>query len=331
MENTVENMDEQYIEVVEKLKSRGYNVISLSEISRRYCFNIVAHRKDRTLLIRYLKNLDSVPTICIKELKVLAHTINAIPLLVSNRDSRKELSNGIVYMRQGVYSINPRTFIDALTDRYPYVYMDRGGIYININGDKLRRLRLEKNLSLGELADRVGVSRKAIYSYERNIIGTSPEILERLEAILGESIRKPLDIFQKVDTKESPYDTVIKRRLALQSLRKDYEKYKIIRTLNKIAKKTDLRVLLFKRNVFEILTKFKNRNIFMKFIFKLNERVIREVEYTMKIADITNSRPVFIARDKSSVNKLEDIEEDQKIVEKIDEKKLYEVIGINFT
>jgi len=332
MERIFERGDEEYIEIIAKLKNKGYDIISLDEVSRRYCFNILAHRKEKTLLIRYLRNLDSVPARCIKELKALAYTLNAVPLIISSRDSRKELSNGVAYMRYGIYSVNPRTFIDALMNRPPYVYMDRGGIYVNINGNKLRRLRLDKNLSLGELADRVGVSRKAIYSYERNIIGASPEVLERLETILGEHIRKPINIFEEMRISKGKYDSEVDKEVVFQKPKKSYEKYRLMHILTKIADRMGIRVLFFERNVFEILTKSKNKNIFIKFILKLNEREVKEVRYTLKIADITSSRALFITRDKSRIRELKDITDKETIsLDQVDERRLTEAVGINLT
>ncbi|PLT32598.1 helix-turn-helix domain-containing protein [Bacillus sp. V5-8f] len=67
-------------------------------------------------------------------------------------------------------------------------------------GDRVKRLREEKRMSMTELADRAGVAKSYLSSLERNL-QTNPSIqfLEKISAVLG----VPIDylLHDEVDTK----------------------------------------------------------------------------------------------------------------------------------
>ncbi|GEM59315.1 transcriptional regulator [Flavobacterium columnare] len=52
-------------------------------------------------------------------------------------------------------------------------------------GDKITNLRKQKNLSQGDLADKIGVSRDAIGKYERNDIMPTADKAKKIADILG--------------------------------------------------------------------------------------------------------------------------------------------------
>lgn len=52
-------------------------------------------------------------------------------------------------------------------------------------GDKIKRLRQEKNWTQADLAEKVGIHQKQISSYERSINTPSTEVLIRLAEILN--------------------------------------------------------------------------------------------------------------------------------------------------
>lgn len=52
-------------------------------------------------------------------------------------------------------------------------------------GDKLRSFRLAKNLTIRELADKVGVSHVMISSYENGKANPRPKVLQRIAEVFG--------------------------------------------------------------------------------------------------------------------------------------------------
>lgn len=65
---------------------------------------------------------------------------------------------------------------------------------MRLDGELLRKLREDRNISLGMLAEIAGVSRKAIQMYESGM-GAMIEIAARLEEYLNEPIVVPLNPF----------------------------------------------------------------------------------------------------------------------------------------
>jgi XRE family transcriptional regulator, master regulator for biofilm formation len=56
-------------------------------------------------------------------------------------------------------------------------------------GDRLKKLRKEKNMSLSELAERAGVAKSYLSSIERNIqTNPSIQLLEKISSVLNVSI-----------------------------------------------------------------------------------------------------------------------------------------------
>jgi putative transcriptional regulator len=75
----------------------------------------------------------------------------------------------------------------------PLVSVSPGGLYVNIDENLLRSLREGKQLSLGDLAHLLGVSRRTISKYE-NGMGTTMEIALRLEELFDTAITRPIDL-----------------------------------------------------------------------------------------------------------------------------------------
>ena len=65
---------------------------------------------------------------------------------------------------------------------------------MNLDGARLRRIREERGISLGQLAEAAGVSRRAISMYEEGM-GAMVEVAERIESFLDEPLIEPVDPF----------------------------------------------------------------------------------------------------------------------------------------
>lgn len=182
------------IEKVGKLLQRaGFQVAN--NLPSKSCFDLVARKDDRLMLLKVLSNVDGLKDEQGRELRVLARLLSATPLVVGEKTRRSEMLDGVVYGRCGVPTINFSTFKRfILEDVRPVALARRGGLYIRIDGEALRRAREEKGLSLGNLAERVGVSRKAIYEYERNEMDATLETALKIEDELDANVIIPVDL-----------------------------------------------------------------------------------------------------------------------------------------
>lgn len=162
---------------------------------RSISFDIIARRDKQLLIIKALSNIDSLSSEDAEQLRTLASTLNASPMVIGLHSGSGKLEHGILYSRFGIPIISEATFHEHMLEGVPpFVYAAPGGLYVRLDGDTLKRLRQDRNISLGTLADIAGVSRKAIQLYESGM-GAMIEIAARIEEYLNEPIVVPLDPF----------------------------------------------------------------------------------------------------------------------------------------
>jgi putative transcriptional regulator len=186
--------NEILIDALRVLHKAGF---SISEVeSGEYCLEIVAKKGKVRLLIKTSENVDTERREPAEDLKSLASAYSASPIIISPKNRNEAIEEGALYERFRVNVVSPDTFREAtLNGKLPSIYSKRGGLYFRINGRYLRRLREERGLSLGDLAKRIGVSRKAVYDYENGTMGATLETVARLEEALDAGITAGIDIF----------------------------------------------------------------------------------------------------------------------------------------
>lgn len=192
-------MDERaelYATVTETLQKSRFEV-SERCILRPTCFDIFARKQVLLLLIKILTNIDSMNQCSAREMRWISSMLSASPLVIGRRTRAAEMEEGLVYERFGVPAINPETLESVLINNiFPIIFSSRGGYYVRINGELLKRLRRERGLSLGDVAERIGVSRRTVYNYENNVAGATFDTALKLEDFLDVSLATPLNIFE---------------------------------------------------------------------------------------------------------------------------------------
>ncbi|WP_048148515.1 transcriptional regulator [Palaeococcus ferrophilus] len=206
---------ERLMRIVEStLRATGFKVARME--FKGSCFDLVASRIFALLFIKVLQNIDSISAEQAEDLKRLSKFFRATPLIVGLRTKNEELEDGVVYERFGVYAINPPTLYDMLVENeMPAIFAERGGFYVNIDGELLKALREERGYSLGELANLLGVSRKSLQNYEKGRSAVSLEVAVRLEQIFDAPIARPIDILSaRVEANlESKPETPLEREI----------------------------------------------------------------------------------------------------------------------
>jgi putative transcriptional regulator len=100
-----------------------------------------------------------------------------------------------VYYRYGVPILTEASLEEYLLEGVPpFLFSSPGGIFVRVDGARLRALREASNLSLGALASVAGVSRRTIQLYEGGA-GAEVDVIERLERFLKEPIAEAIDLF----------------------------------------------------------------------------------------------------------------------------------------
>ncbi|HUT28063.1 MAG TPA: transcriptional regulator [Methanomassiliicoccales archaeon] len=184
---------EDLIRSVRELLLRSGFKASMPIKLRSISFDIVARRDQNLLLIKILTNIDAFSKDNAEELKVLAEALGGSIVLVGERSGSGDLEQGIVYSRFDIPIIAFATLKDLLVDdEPPFIFAAPGGLYVRLDSELLHRVREERSLSLGTLAEVAGVSRRTIQMYETGM-GAMIDAALRLEEYLGKVIVVPVD------------------------------------------------------------------------------------------------------------------------------------------
>jgi putative transcriptional regulator len=182
------------VRVRQSLGKAGFFISDPHNI-RSISFDVIARRDKQLIIAKVLTNIDSLSAEDAEQLSVIANALQGSPLVIGLHSSSGKLEDGILYSRFGVPIISEVTFHEHVLEGVPpFVYAAPGGLYVRLDGELLRRIRQERNISLGTLAEVAGVSRKAIQMYESGM-GAMIEIAAKIEEFLNEPIVVPLNPF----------------------------------------------------------------------------------------------------------------------------------------
>ena len=255
----------------------------LSRPLYRSCFDLLAKREDITLILKILKNIDSFSREQSLELKKLAMMIQAVPLIIGIRTRNAPMEHGVVYDRYDIKAITFETFKDYLEGSPPIVYANRGGFFVKIDGKALRKVREEKNISIGELAEAVGVSRKAIYKYENQTSNPSVEVAIKIEEYLDAPLVKGIDLFE-------PIKEEVKIDKEVKGLKRE-----VINFLNILGFES----LPIERAPFDVVADDKERDIILTNVDERdNIEVKKRVFFVKEIAKILNAYTLLVLEKK---------------------------------
>ncbi|UCC33940.1 MAG: helix-turn-helix domain-containing protein, partial [Candidatus Bathyarchaeota archaeon] len=178
------------------LKEAGFQ-ISERCVARPSCFDLVVRKKEQLALMKVYVNIGNVSTEDATELQAISECISATPFFICTENRKKPLEDDTVYSRYHTYTITPKTLEDtAVHGMYPLVEAGPGGYYVRLDGEKIRERRQRLGLSIGKLADMIGISRRTLYGYEKDMAKASVSVAYNLEWTLGVPVVKSIDIFQ---------------------------------------------------------------------------------------------------------------------------------------
>ncbi|MGB4578890.1 MAG: transcriptional regulator [Methanoculleus sp.] len=157
-------------------------------------FDLIVKRGDILVIIKVASHIDNVSADIAWDLNLIAQHLGATPLIVGERARDADLERGVVYIRYGLFAINPETLYDYFVEEIPpLVYASPGGLYVKIRGDLLREVRTRSRMSLGDLASELGVSRRTISKYESGM-GTTLDVAIRLEELFAAPLVEAIEL-----------------------------------------------------------------------------------------------------------------------------------------
>ena len=187
---------ENGITVESVLKEAGFTV-SQRCCSRPSCFDYAARREDKLVFVKVQDDIGSISRCDAIELKALSERMSAASLLLSEKAREKPLEDDTVYSRYGIIAVTLKTFEDIVLHKtYPLILAGPGGYFDDIDGEAIKKRRQHLGLSVGELSEMMGTSRRTLYGYEKGMANASVSSAYNLISILGIPVAKPIDVFE---------------------------------------------------------------------------------------------------------------------------------------
>ncbi len=309
-------------EVSETLERSGFKTFSVEKV-KSTCFNLLAARDLSLLFVKALKNIDSISKEHVRDLKRISTFFNGVPLIVGKRNRRGELGPGVIYEKNDIKAMGLETLENIFRGEKPIAYADKGGLYVSLDGEELKKARKEKSITLGGLADHLGVSRSTIYKYEKNkqdaTLKTALKLEEKLET---SSILSPID----------PMKETYKGKLEGKSIPKKSEVDNKLQ-LDVFTKLSDLGLLVtqIKKAPFDVLSRSESYMV-MTGVSKNESPVVdKKARIVSHITTATKSSAMFVVEKKHNesikhvpiFNKedLKEIKDLDDLREKIEQKK----------
>jgi len=256
-------------------------------------FDLVARRGDTLLIIKVLANIDGLSEDVAHELRALAYLLKATPLLIGEKNGINKLEDDVVYFRCGIQTVTAATLQKHLLEEIPVrAYAAPGGLYVNLDQEKIRRLRQEKNISLGSFAHHVRVSRRTVRMYEDGM-SARVDIADRIEEMFEQTVTTSIDLLKPLlmETKQLP--SYKKDQGHTEGLQKE-----VFSLLQNIG----YSVIPMDRCPFEALSKEKEQ-ILLTCVQEYNKKLMEKAQFISSISKITKKHAVvFTDKDLSKKN-----------------------------
>ncbi|WP_026069071.1 transcriptional regulator [Methanomassiliicoccus luminyensis] len=284
------------IEAVRSVLGMSGFYVSRPLAMRGISFDIVARRDDVLLIIKILSNVDAFSKENADELTTLGEALGASPILIGERSGSGDIDESIVYSRFGVPIISLRTLKDHLLEGVPpFIFAAPGGLYVKLDSDLLKKVREERNISLGTLAEIAGVSRRTIQMYESGM-GAMIDVAIRLEEFLDRPIVTPVNPFHPIGQRPKEKEAPAKERQGSAS--QDIFGQEVFMKLRGLG----FSIVPIARSPFEALTRDEHILI-LTGLGKDESRLMEKATVVADISRITERRSViFIEKERTRQN-----------------------------
>jgi len=234
----------------------------------RRSIDVATRLKDgRLTLLKIADDVKSLSKQDVRELRDIASALGSGALVIANFTGGLELVDEVAYDVCGVKAVNVNTLEKVLSgEANVYIYQSGDMFKVRIDGEAMKRRRIEKRLSLGELAQRIRVSRRTVYEYERGYIEPTIDKAEKLVELLGGGVLASVDLFEHLEAGKQSTDIAFDSREEEELARKLSEmNFRVVHAkktaVDIVGSRADKKVLLVVRHGRESLEGLKLKSI----------------------------------------------------------------------
>jgi putative transcriptional regulator len=274
------------IKAAETILKEGGFTVSQRCCSRPSCFDVAARKSESLIFIKVQRDIGCVSPYDSLELRIIAEHVSAASLFISEKTREKPLEDDTVYSRYNVLAITPKTFENiVLRGIHPLIQAGPGGYYVEIDGEAIKKRRQELGLSVGEVAEKIGISRRTLYGYERGMAKASVTAAYNLLCTLGVPVAKPVNIFETSRSPRKPFMTKARQMFTQNKL------------LQRIFKKlASYNIVAVKKAPFDFVVTVPEEN--MKIIGGVADKdeatLNRRVEEILSLSKVVQAHPVIV-------------------------------------
>lgn len=282
----------ELLDYIRDLLSNAGFYVSRAYSMRPIGFDLIARRDNTLLIIKILTNINAIPEEVAKELQKLSELLDGQPILIGIRAGNGELEEEVVYDRFGIKAISPETLRLHLLEGIPLqVYAAPGGFYVNIDTDQIKKLRREKQISLGSFARFLHVSRRTVRMYEDGM-NARIDVAFRMEELLKKPLIQDIRILEKQNREEkTKSDTFLKNPCHPSETFQD--------KIFSLLRKSGYTIIPMGRCPFEAVSKEKEK-ILLTCVQRYDKKLKRKAEIVNSISKITEKRAVMITDKKGT-------------------------------
>jgi len=268
------------------LKTSGFQVSEKCS-ARPSCFCLAARKGAQLTLLRVQPDLGNISQRDASELKTISSCFLSTSLFVSDKTREKPLEDDTVYTRYNIYAVTPKTLEDVVSRlMLPLIEARPGGCFVQLDGNAVRKRRQKLGLSVGKLAEQLGVSRRTLYGYERGMAKASVSAAYNLEYVLGIPVVRPIDIFLAVPS-HSGFFSAAKRVIV---------KNRFLRIVLKRLAQCHFKVAPTMRAPFDFIAQSPRSqlNIIGGVAYGEEKDLDQRTKEILSISEIVKAQPVFV-------------------------------------
>ena len=265
---------------------------------QEYCFDGIVDEGATRIAIKISITINNIETHALEELSRICPILKCTPLIIGERTRKRDLQDGVVHTRGSIPAITLETLRRLLEERiFPLIVAKKGGIYAIVNGQKLKEAREALHFSRGDVADEMGLSRRAVYEYERGTISPTIDVALRLEKLLKANLIEPINPL-KLDSVSKTSGTTSEIVGKQTQLAK-----KALEMLSRLG----FQSTLTNESPFDMLTSLR-KQVLLSYLKHPLERFDEErLIFLAKLADVLDEEPAIITSDRSSVETINGI------------------------
>lgn len=267
------------------LERAGFDLIRIHDL-HKVVFDIIARRDDLLIIVKIVKNIDSISKHVCNELKIISKQLDASVFIVGDKGSSSNLDPGIVYFRYNIPIISWETLKDLfIHDIKPFSHSAHGGFYVSMDGTLLQKIRTTRRIPLSALAECAGVSKRSIQMYE-NGMDVSVDVALRIEDFLGVPVIKSSE-FLSIEFHNLPETAFDLSKFDLT--RCDPFEKEVLEALNRIG----THVIPIFKCPFNAFTG-DHDSLIITGISELNPKVRKRIGVISRISRISSRRSMFV-------------------------------------